>query len=292
MSTAETWTINRLLTWTADYFKKQQLEQPRLEAEVLLAHALGCQRIQLYTRFDEIVSDDLRGKFREFVKNRVAGMPVAYIVGRKEFYSLNFHVTRDTLIPRPETEHLVLAVVDALKIASADGLLQVADVGTGSGAIAISVAKQAKNSQVLAFDASQAAADVAQKNAAELGVADRVKVVHGDLLSGVDPQKKFHAVAANLPYVSDAEFTELDKTVKDFEPKSALVSGPTGTELIAKLIPQAAAYLHAGGLLALEVSPMIADKVAALVNADSNYEPAAIIKDLAGHKRVVTAKRK
>lgn len=291
MSTAETWTINRLLTWTADYFKKQQLEQPRLEAEVLLAHALGCQRIQLYTRFDEIVSDDIRGKFREFVKNRVAGMPVAYIVGRKEFYSLNFHVTRDTLIPRPETEHLVLAVLDALKAAGVDSP-HVADVGTGSGAIAIAVAKQAKNCQVLAIDASQGAAEVARRNATELGVADRVKVVLGNLLSGIEPQRRFHAVAANLPYVSEAEFADLDKTVKDFEPKTALVSGPTGTELITQLIPQAAAHLHPGGLLALEVSPMIADQVAGLVNTNGNYEPAAIIKDLAGHKRVVTAKRR
>lgn len=292
MSTAETWTINRLLTWTADYFKKQQLEQPRLEAEVLLAHALGCQRIQLYTRFDEIVSDEVRGQFREFVKNRVAGMPVAYIVERKEFYSLNFHVTRDTLIPRPETEHLVMAVLDALKLVPAESAPQVADVGTGSGAIAIAVAKHAKNCQVLAIDASQGAAEVARRNAAELGVADRVKVVVGDLLSGVDPHTKFHAISANLPYVSDAEFEQLDKTVRDFEPKSALVSGPTGTELIAKLIPQAAAHLHPGGLLALEVSPMIADQVATLMNNDGHFEPAVIIKDLAGHKRVVTGRRK
>lgn len=292
MSTAETWTINRLLTWTADYFKKQQLEQPRLEAEVLLAHALGCQRIQLYTRFDEIVSDEVRGQFREFVKNRVAGMPVAYIVGRKEFYSLNFHVTRDTLIPRPETEHLVMAVLDALKPVPADTVPQVADVGTGSGAIAIAVAKQTKASQVLAIDASKGAAEVARRNAAELGVSDRVNVVVGDLLGGVDPETKFHAIAANLPYVSDAEFEQLDKTVRDFEPQSALVSGPTGTELIAKLIPQAADHLHTGGLLALEVSPMIADKVATLINNDGHFEPAAIIKDLAGHKRVVTGKRK
>ncbi|WP_254509338.1 peptide chain release factor N(5)-glutamine methyltransferase [Anatilimnocola floriformis] len=292
MSTAETWTINRLLTWTADYFKKQQMESPRLEAEVLLGYALGCPRIALYTRFEEIVNDENRAKFREFVKNRVAGMPVAYIVGKKEFYSLNFNVTRDTLIPRPETEHLVIAILDSLKTWPANSALQVADVGTGSGAIAITVAKQAKTSQVTAIDASKGAAEVARKNATELGVADRVKVVLGDLLSGVDPQQKFHAVAANLPYVSDAEFEQLDKTVKDFEPKSALVSGPHGTELIAKLIPQAAAHLHAGGLLALEVSPMIADKVGALLNANGNYEPAAIIKDLAGHKRIVTAKRK
>jgi release factor glutamine methyltransferase len=292
MSTDAPWTINRLLTWTADYFKKQQIEQPRLEAEVLLAHALGCQRIQLYTRYDEVVGEDIRSKFREFVKNRVAGMPVAYIVGQKEFYSLSFRVTRDTLIPRPETEHVVMAVLDALKLLPGGTSPQVADVGTGSGAIAIAVARNAKTSQVLAIDASPAAVEVARQNAAELGVADRVNVLAGDLLSGIDSQTKFHAVAANLPYISEAEFEQLDKTVRDFEPKSALVSGPTGTELIARLIPQAAEHLHQGGLLALEVSPMIADSVAELVNADGHFEPALIIKDLAGHQRVITGKRR
>jgi release factor glutamine methyltransferase len=288
---SETWTINRLLVWTADYFKKQELEQPRLEAEVLLGHALGCPRIQLYTRFEEIVSDEQRAKFREFVKQRVAGMPVAYIVGRKEFYSLNFTVTRDTLIPRPETEHLVIAVLDALKTVPAGVSQSIADVGTGSGAVAITIAKRAPQSQVLAIDASAAAADVARRNAKELGVSERVEVVEGDLLSGVSPDRKFAAIAANLPYVSQAEFEQLDKSVKDFEPTTALVAGPSGTEVIARLIPQAAEHLVAGGLLALEVSPMIAEKVASLTSADGNFQPPTITKDLAGHQRIVAARR-
>lgn len=291
MSTAETWTINRLLTWTADYFKKQQIDQPRLEAEVLLGYALGCPRIALYTRYEEIISDENRAKFREFVKNRVAGMPVAYIAGKKEFYSLNFTVTRDTLIPRPETEHLVIAVLDALKASSATEQL-VADVGTGSGAIAIAVAKYAPQCRVTAIDASAAAAKVAEQNAKDLGVADRVTVSVGDLLSSVAANIKFQAIAANLPYVSQAEYEQLDKSVKDFEPESALVGGSSGTEIIARLIPQAAARLVTGGLLALEVSPMNADQVATLVNRDGNFEPATISKDLAGHKRIVAAKRK
>jgi len=291
MSTAETWTINRLLAWTADYFKKQQLEQPRLEAEVLLSHALGCPRIALYTRFEEVVGDDSRAKFRELVKNRVAGMPVAYIVGKKEFYSLNFTVTRDTLIPRPETEHLVTAVLDALKTWPAGEALQVADVGTGSGAIAIAVAKYAPQAQVTAIDASASAVVVAQRNVQDLRVADRVRVTGGDLLTNISGDTKFHAIAANLPYVSQAEYEALDKSVKDFEPATALIAGPTGTETIARLLPQAAAHLHAGGLLALEVSPMIADQVASLVNSQGSFSPALITKDLAGHKRIVSAKR-
>lgn len=292
MSTGETWTINRLLAWTTDYFKKQQLEQPRLEAEVLLGHSLGCERIQLYTRFGEEVTDEQRAKFREFVKQRVSGAPVAYIVGKKEFYSLPFTVTRDTLIPRPETEHLVTAIIDHLKLLLPNEASTVADVGTGSGAIAIAIAKYAKQCQVTAIDASPAAAEVARKNATDLGVGDRVAVQVGDLLGGIPAGTKFHAIAANLPYVSEAEFEQLDKTVRDFEPTSALVSGPEGTELIARLIPQAAERLLPGGLLALELSPMIASKVVELVDADGRYEPAFVIKDLAGHQRIVAARVK
>ncbi|QDU28742.1 Release factor glutamine methyltransferase [Anatilimnocola aggregata] len=292
MSTEEAWTINRLLTWTADYFKKQNIEQPRLEVEVLLGYALGCERIQLYTRFGEVVTDEQRAKFREFVKQRVQSMPVAYIVGKKEFYSLNFTVTRDTLIPRPETEHLVMAVLDAIKATPELAPHHVADVGTGSGIVAIAIAKHAKSSTVLAIDKSPAAVEIARQNAASLGVDARVKTCVGDLLSGIDPAEQFFAIAANLPYVSDSEFEQLDKTVKDFEPTSALVAGPIGTELIAKLIPQAAAQLVSGGLLALELSPMIADRVVDLVASDGNFEPAYVIKDLAGHKRIVAAKRK
>jgi release factor glutamine methyltransferase len=291
MSTDEVWTINRLLTWTADYFKKQQIEQPRLEAEVLLGHALGCERIQLYTRFGEIVPDDQRVRFREFVKQRVSGMPVAYVVGKKEFYSLPLSVTRDTLIPRPETEHLVIAVLDAIKATPQAAPHQVVDVGTGSGAVALAVAKHAKTAHVLAIDQSPGALEVARQNAASLGLS-QVQFAPGDLLSGVEAKPRFFAVAANLPYVSESEFAQLDKSVKDFEPTSALVSGPEGTELIARLIPQAAERLVPGGLLALELSPMIAARVMDLVNADGRFEPAAVIKDLAGHQRIVTARRK
>jgi len=292
MSTEEPWTISRLLAWTSDYFKKQNIEQPRLEAEVLLSYALGCERIQLYARFAEIVTDEQRAKFREFVKQRVTGMPVAYIVGKKEFYSLPFTVTRDTLIPRPETEHLVMMVLDAIKAAPEISSHSIADVGTGSGIVAIAIAKQAKTSNVVAIDKSPAAAQVARKNAVELGVDSRVKVIVGDLLGGLQPTDRFFAIAANLPYVSESEFEQLDKTVTDFEPTSALVSGPLGTELIAQLIPQAANHLIPGGLLALELSPMIADRVVELVNNDGHFEPAITTKDLAGHKRIVSAKRR
>src|SRR6185295_1768734 len=157
----ESWTVLRLLTWTTDYLKLHGSDSPRLDAEVLLAHARGCERIMLYAAFDEVVAEEVRGKFRDLVKRRAAGTPVAYLVGKREFYSLSFRVTPDVLIPRPETEFVVVALLDALK--NLDSLeVNVADIGTGSGAIAVSVAKHAPKLSIVAIDISPAALAIAQ----------------------------------------------------------------------------------------------------------------------------------
>src|SRR5437762_3817241 len=180
---SDSWTVLRLLTWTTDYLKSHGSDSPRLDAEVLLAHARGCERITLYTTFDEIVSEEVRGKFRELVKRRAEGVPVAYLVGKREFYSLSFRVTPDVLIPRPETEFVVVAALDALKgsefrvqgsEATAPKPLAsplVCDVGTGSGAIAVAIAKHATICRVVATDISQAALAIAKQNAAAHHVA-------------------------------------------------------------------------------------------------------------------------
>src|SRR5262245_51925937 len=170
---SESWTVLRLLTWTTDYLKSHGSESPRLDAEVLLAHARGCERIMLYAAFDEVVSEDIRTRFRESVKKRAEGTPVAYLVGKREFYSLSFLVTPDVLIPRPETEFVVVAALDALKAANSE--MYVADVGTGSGCIAVSIAKHAPQSRVTAIDISPAALNIAEENAAAHRVADRIE---------------------------------------------------------------------------------------------------------------------
>jgi release factor glutamine methyltransferase len=292
---SETWTVLRLLTWTTDYLKKHGSESPRLEAEVLLASAKGCERIMLYAAFDEVVSDDLRAKFRDLVKRRAEGTPVAYLVGKKEFYSLALRVTPDVLIPRPETEHVVLAVLDALPSPNPQPPAPspcIADVGTGSGAIAIAVAKHAPNVRVTAIDLSRAALEIARANAAQHGVADRIEFVEGDLLSSLPPEPRFAVIASNPPYVSEAEYEQLAPQVKNHEPRQALIAGPTGTEIIQRLITQAAERLFPGGWLIVELSPMIATRVVELIAADGRYEPAMLIKDLAGLARVVKARRK
>lgn len=291
MSTAETWTVQKLLIWTTDYLKKGGSESARLDAEVLLASAQGCERIMLYTMFDQVVADDVRAKFRELVKKRGEGVPVAYLVGKREFYSLPLRVTSDVLIPRPETELVVMTAIDFIK-AKAIAVPAVIDVGTGSGAIALAIAKNMKTAQVTAVDVSPAALAVAKQNAVDNKLEARVTLIESNLLGAIPAATKFDVIAANLPYVSDAEYEELPHSVKAFEPKLALVGGTSGSELIEKLLPQAAERMQPGALLLLELSPMLAEKVVALLKADSRFEGVESLKDLAGHARVIRATRK
>lgn len=293
MSQSETWTIGRLLTWTTDYLKQHGSDSPRLDAELLLAESRGCKRIELYTKFEEVADDATRTKFRELVKQRAEGKPVAYLVGRREFYSLSFRVTPEVLIPRPETESLVLRLIDLFKQGTIAGEApQIADVGTGSGIIAVCAAKHLPAANVLAIDASTAALAIAQKNAAFHGLAERIEFLESDLFAGVPQERRFHVVASNPPYISDAEFATLSPTVKNFEPRLALVAGPRGVEVIERLVPQAAERLKTGGWLLMEVSPMIEPAVRDVISQHGEFELGATIKDLASLPRIVQAKKR
>jgi len=301
--------VLRLLTWTTDYLKSHGSESPRLDAEVLLAHARGCERIMLYTAFGEEVAEDVRAKFRELVKRRAEGVPVAYLVEKREFYSLSFRVTPDVLIPRPETEFVVVAALDALKgsafgvqgsgtaeIQNPKSKIQnsalIADVGTGSGAIAVAIARHASECRVIATDISSAVLAIAKENATAHHVADRIEFLEGDLLSPLPAEPRFAVVVSNPPYIGASELGTLSPSVRDHEPRHALIAGPTGTEIIERLIPQAAERLIPGGWLIMEISPIMATRVVDLFAADGRFEPATITKDLAGLARVVKARRK
>ncbi len=331
MSTAESWTVGRLLQWTADYLAGHGSDSSRLDAEVLLAHAIGCQRIELYTAFDEQPADNTRSTFRDLVRRRAEGTPVAYLVGRREFYSLSFRVTPDVLIPRPETELLVVAALDLAKAegqqrqgdretgrqgdSAADhdspgfpSPLEIADVGTGSGVIAVCLAKHLPACRVTAIDISAAALAVAAENAKTHGVADRIEFVESNLFERVGGQgaevrgqgsgsdrtvnPAFDFIVSNPPYVGQSELERLAPDVRKFEPQMALLAGPRGTEVIERLIPQAAERLRPGGHLLMEVSPMIHDAVRELLDSDGRFELGPTIKDLARLPRVVQAMRK
>ena len=305
----EPWTIGRLLNWTVEYLKSHGADNPRLDAEVLLAHARGCKRIDLYAAFGEPAAEETRAAFRELVKRRAAGTPAAYLVGHREFYALDFEVTPDVLIPRPETELLVVAMLDHVKQRGAEGSgrgtdeisasqvsnpqsstpLKIADVGTGSGILAVCAAKYVAGSQVTAIDVSPAALAVARRNAARHGVEERIAFVESDLFVALPPDARFDYILSNPPYVTTAEMKELGKDVREHEPHLALHAGEQGTNVIAPLIGQAAERLKPGGLLLVEISPMLAGQVEQLVRDNTAFELRPTIRDLAGHARVIQA---
>jgi release factor glutamine methyltransferase len=292
MSQTDIWTIGRLLKWTTDYFKTNGSETPRLDAELLLAHARGCDRIELYTAFGEEAGEETRAAFRELVRRRAAGTPVAYLLGYREFYSLCFCVTPDVLIPRPETEFVVVELLDrAADIPDKNGPLRIADVGTGSGILAVCAAKHLAGCHITAIDISPTALEVARQNAAQHAVAEQIDFVESDLLDSLDGSQTFDLIVSNPPYVSETEAERLARDVRDHEPRVALVAGPSGIEVIGRLIPQAADRLVADGWLIMEISPMIEESVVELLARDGRFAPPRTIKDLAQLPRVISAQR-
>lgn len=285
----EVWTVGRLLTWTTDWLGKRGSESPRLDAEVLLAAVRGCQRIMLYTAFDEPVNEAMRGRFRELIRRRGEGEPVAYLVGEKEFFSLPFTVTPATLIPRPETEGLVVRLLDLCK-QRAVAAPRILDVGTGSGAIAVTLAKQLPAANLVATDCSEAALAVAAVNAERHGVADRVRCVACDLLEHPATAGSWDFIVSNPPYVREDEFNGLPPDVRLHEPRQALVGGPTGCEVIERLLPAAAARLAPGGWLLIEVGPSTAAAAAGLIAATAGLVAEPTLRDAAGLPRIVQAR--
>ncbi len=291
MSESEVWTVGRLLEWTTEFLKQKDSTSPRLDAEVLLATARNCERIELYTAFKEEPSEEVRTAFRELIRRRSEGEPVAYLVGHREFYSLDFKVTRDVLIPRPDTELLVMAVLDAAKeVLANQSSISIADVGTGSGIVAICSAKNLPTSQVKAIDISRKALAVCKANVETHDVADRVELIESDLLLELEDET-FDIVASNPPYISQPEMSELRTEVSGYEPHLALCGGQTGTEIIQRLVPQAAERLASEGILLLEVSPMIETQTHQIIRDHGGFNEPRTLKDLAGLARVIVAKR-
>lgn len=286
------WTVMRLLEWTTDFFRKKGSESPRLDAEILLAHARGCQRIELYTSFDKVPEEEQRVAFRELVRRRGEGAPVAQLVGYREFYSISIRVDENVLVPRPETEHLVIEAIDQIKGRMSDRPSPtVLDIGTGSGAIAVAIAKSLPKTQVTAVDISLTALDIAKWNVENLKLSDRVTLLQSDLFDGLEPDQTFDVICSNPPYISQSEYDELPTTVREFEPRGALLSGPDGTEIIARLLNDSVQRLNDGGQLIIELSPMIAGVCKTLAEQNGGYKEIHLIKDLAGHERILSMQK-
>lgn len=285
----DVWTVKRILDWTIPHLKSHGSESPRLDAEILLAHARGCPRIQLYTNYDQPLTDAQRAMMRDLVNRRAAAEPVAYLVGHREFFGLDFRVTKDVLIPRPDTETLVVDAIEVLKMQTAPRVL---DVGTGSGCIAISLAVNCPNAEVTAIDLSKAALDIAQANAETHKVAGRIRWLCGDLFVPLNAGEQFDLIASNPPYIAAAEIETLSADVRLHEPRSALDGGPDGLDVIRRLIANAPQHLASQGKLLIEISGEQVDAVSQLLTANGNYGDIAVQKDLAKQPRVVRAVRK
>lgn len=332
MPQPEKWTIRELLTWTKDFFAKKGIESPRLEAEVLLGHATGKSRVDLFVSYDEEPNEETRAAFRELVRRRVAGEPVAYLVGSKEFYSLDFHVDASVLIPRPETEQLVLETIEYFKkkgwqagftgvkkrlpfqiggeltdepepeptpapvpAPRVSGELLICEVGVGSGCVSAALAKNIAAARIVALDVSPDALETARRNLERLGLDEQVELLESDLFSVVPAtlpeEQRFDAIVSNPPYVSEPEYAALEPTVRNYEPRVALVGGPTGAELPIELVAQAADRIKHGGRLSLELSPTTVEPVADALRADSRWTDVEIRKDFDGMNRFVVAIR-
>ncbi len=285
-ATPESWTVARLLEWTTGRFRERGIDSPRLEAEILLACALGIRRIDLYVRHDQIVDDAGRARFRDMVRRRQEGCPTAHIVGKKEFYSLDFAVSPATLIPRPDTE---LLVDEALRQAKPLTDPLIADIGTGTGCVAVALAHRLPKARIVAVDISPEALETARGNATRLGVADRVDFRLGDLLAplaGLRPD----LIVSNPPYIPTNDIAGLDPGVRDHEPALALDGGPDGLRVIERLAEQALSLLAPGGRLLVEIGAG-QEEGARGVLTRAGFTVESVRKDGGGHPRVVRAGR-
>ena len=305
-------TILEVINKTTPYFEKQGIDSPRLTIELLLAHLLKKKRMQLYMEFERDLDEPTLETLRGMVKRRVAGEPLQYITGEVEFCGLKLMVDKRVLIPRPETELLVEAVVQRVgKVASsqqpvAEGekktenggerargrreetRVRIVDVGTGSGAIAIALAKKFTEAEIIALDASRDALDVARGNATLHQVEKNIRFLESDLLQNLDDSLRADVIVSNPPYIADGEMAKLPREVRDFEPVRALAAGEDGLKVIRRLVMDARRILSPSGFVALELG---AGQRAAVEEffGQQDYNVVEVVKDLQAHERVIVA---
>jgi release factor glutamine methyltransferase len=281
----DAWTPLRVLDWTTRRFESAGVDSPRLAAQVLLAHALGCDRVGLYVQFDKPLGEGELARYRELVRRRLAGEPVAYLVGSQEFWSISLAVDERVLIPRRDSETVVEAVL--AEVADRAAPLRIADVGTGSGALALALLRELPAARAVATDLLPGPLALAAQNAAQLGFSDRIELRQGDLLEPLGADR-VDLLVANLPYVPSRDIDQLAAEVRR-EPRTALDGGADGLDLIRRLVAGALDHLAPGGLVALEHGFDQGGAVRELFERGS-FEPARTRADLAGHPRVTTAR--
>jgi release factor glutamine methyltransferase len=289
------WIIKDLLSVTADYLKKKDIDNPRLCAEILLAHQLKTTRVKLYLNFDQPLNEKDINEYRALIQRRLKREPVQYITGVQEFWSMEFNVGPQVLIPRPETEILVEQVVSIIKDRKAAGesaRLSVLDIGTGSGALAVAIASELPDAEIWATDISTDALEVARANAHKHGLEDRVRFLESDIFSVLNNvQQQFDVIVSNPPYIPREDYAALSPEVGKYEPRKALDGGEGGLFFIEKLILEAKDFLKSGGWLLIEMAPFQTAKAMDLIVQTGFYGEQKIIKDYSQKDRVVMARK-
>ena len=262
------------------------IESARLEAQILLSHCLSISKVQLYTSFDRPLSNNERSEFRELVKRRLKGEPTAYLIGKKEFWSMDFQVTDDVLIPRPETELIIDFLLDT--ITNIEKSFSVLEIGTGSGCISAAIASNFKQSSIIASDINPKSLKIAQKNIQKLGFTEQVSFLNCDLFNGMD--LTFDFIISNPPYIKTSEIDNLQVEIKEFEPKVALDGGKDGLNIIKTLVNQGKNYLKEDGYLIFEINFDQTDSIKKLVSQNNRYSSFDVIKDYSDLDRVIVLK--
>jgi release factor glutamine methyltransferase len=285
----DTWTVRKLIAWAADYLAGYGVESPRLSGELLLARALGRDRLGLYLAMDQPLTPDELAAFKELIKRRREHEPVAYILGGREFWGLELGVGPGVLVPRPETELLVERGLEALAEAPAPRIL---DLCTGSGCVALALALERPDAEVAAVDASAEALEAARANARRLGLGERVEFRQGDLYGPLAAGGSFYdLITANPPYVTEAEWEGLPRQITGHEPRSALVAGPEGLEVTRRIIAGARAFLRPLGWLMVELGAGQAAEATEAARAAGVFQSVETAPDLAGVERVLCCQR-
>jgi len=283
---ADKWTVGRLLDWTVAKFNEKEFESPTLLAEILLSETLGGSRIDVYTQMERIATEKERIQLRGYIDRALKNEPVQFIVGKTIFFGREFNVNQSTLIPRSCTETIVTQVIKYCN-SSAKDEIKIADIGTGSGCIGVTLAAQISKAQIVATDISKNAIELASKNAKNLGVANQITFIQGDGLSAL--KNKFDVICSNPPYIQTTEMNMLPPNIKDWEPESALHGGKDGLLIIRPIIQNAHLNLLKEGCLIVEIAPNIKDSALHIATSCQTLKDVKILKDQYGDERFLRA---
>ncbi|MCF6148390.1 MAG: peptide chain release factor N(5)-glutamine methyltransferase [Candidatus Kuenenia sp.] len=287
-------TVGNIIHWAAKKLQHCGIDSPRLDAEVILSHLLGCDRIRLHTYPDKPLQHIIASRYKKAIQRRAQRVPLQYITNHAEFMSLDFYVDERVLIPRPETELLVEAVIKKAKCFIHEDEIVIIDIGVGSGNIAISLAKNIEIARIFAIDISPDALVIAKMNARKHQVLDKITFLHGDVyepLKSCNSKTKAHFIVSNPPYIASAELSLLQKEVRDYEPLTALISGHSGLEIFERILAEANSWLRPAGFLLFEVAEKQARQVIKMIKNTNIFTSIQRIKDYQNISRVLIAQR-